>query len=176
MQEGSLSLIQMAKSFAAAIDRVSLPVFLSQDHTSSPTSNSCALQRGFTFLSLLCFPSRTSACSRSISLAKSWISKQFSSSLIPGGAKRFIPMVFHTNKGRSPSASIHRVCLSKLSCCQHLLPASRLAVYQAPQQITNHLDLTIRLWVALLKRKLVPSSITSSRNDSGISCLDRTLC
>jgi len=37
MQEGSLSLIQMAKSFAAAIDRVSPPVFLSQDHTSSPT-------------------------------------------------------------------------------------------------------------------------------------------
>lgn len=65
-----------------SLPRLSPPYFLSQDHTSSPTSNSCALRRGFTFLSLLCFPSRTSACSRYISLAKSLISKPFSPYLL----------------------------------------------------------------------------------------------
>lgn len=93
-----------------------------------------------------CFaPPLTHLCVQSFHLPSSLISKQFSSYLIPGGANSFIPLVFHTHKRRSPSASIHRVWISKLSCCQHLLPASRLAIYQAPQQITNHLDLTIRL-------------------------------
>lgn len=59
----------MAKSFAAAIDRLSLPYFLSQDHTSSPTSNSCALplRRGFTFLSFLA-PLLTHLCVQSFHL------------------------------------------------------------------------------------------------------------
>lgn len=57
----------MAKSFAAAIDRLSLPYFLSQDHTSSPTSNYWALRRGFTFLSFLA-PLLTHLCVQSFHL------------------------------------------------------------------------------------------------------------